>query len=112
MPYMARQSASLSADWYQTLFGRRLENSATLSYRGPSPLNYGPLRDVRMDPYTNLDLSSAVTLENTRIGVRITNATGVHSNSFAYGNPFSVDGSSQITPLRPRTIWLSVSQHF
>jgi len=112
MPYIARKSASLSADWYQSLFGRRLENSATLSYRGPSPLNYGPLRDVRMDPYTNLDLSSAVALENTRIGVRVTNATGVHSNSFAYGNPFSVDGSSQITPLRPRTIWLSVSQHF
>ncbi len=111
MPYIARKSASLSADWDQTLFGRRLENSATLSYRGPSPLNYGPLRDVRMDPYTNLDLSSALAFGATRLGVRITNATGVHSNSFAYGNPFSVDGSSQITPLRPRTIWLSVSQH-
>lgn len=112
MPYIARQSASFSADWDQSLFGREVENSATLSYRGPSPLNYGPLRDVRMDPYTNLDLSSALALGKTRVGVRVTNATGVHSNSFAYGNPFSVDGSSQITPLRPRTLWLSVSQHF
>ncbi|WP_443747952.1 TonB-dependent receptor domain-containing protein [Asticcacaulis solisilvae] len=112
MPYIARTSASLSADWYQAVLGYRLENSATLSYRGPSPLNYGPLRDVRMDPYTNLDLSSTLPLGATRIGVRVTNATGVHSNSFAYGNPFSVDGSSQITPLRPRTVWLSVSQHF
>ncbi len=112
MPFVARQSASISTDWYQTLFGYRLENTATLAYRGPSPLNYGALRDVRMDGYTNLDLSSAVQLNRTRVAVRVTNATGVRSNSFAYGNPFSVDGSSQITPLRPRTVWLSVSQHF
>ncbi len=112
MPFIARHSASVSADWDQFLFGHRVENTATLAYRGPSPLNYGVLRDVRMDAYTNLDLSSSLPLGNTRITTRVTNATGVRSNSFAYGNPFSVDGSSQITPLRPRTIWLSVSQHF
>ncbi|MBW8734247.1 MAG: TonB-dependent receptor [Asticcacaulis sp.] len=112
MPFIARRSASISADWYRTVYGYRFENSATLAYRGPSPLNYGPLRDVRMDAYANLDLASSVLLSNTRLAVRVTNATGVRSNSFAYGNPFSVDGSSQITPLRPRTIWLSVSRHF
>jgi len=112
MPFIARRSASISTDWFQTLFGYRLENTATLAYRGPSPLNYGALRDIRMDGYTNLDLSSSVQLADTRLALRVTNATGVRSNSFAYGNPFSVDGSRQITPLRPRTIWLSVSQHF
>ena len=65
-----------------------------------------------MGGYTNLDLSSSLQLGSTRVAVRVTNATGVRSNSFAYGNPFSVDGSSQITPLRPRTVWLSASQHF
>jgi outer membrane receptor protein involved in Fe transport len=112
MPFIARRSASISTDWYQTLFGHRLENTATLSYRGASPLNYGILRDIRMDGYTNLDLSSSMQLADRRLALRVTNATGVRSNSFAYGNPFSVDGSSQITPLRPRTVWLSVSQHF
>lgn len=112
MPFIARRSASISADWYQTVLGQRLENSATLAYRGSSPLNYGTLRDVRMDGYTNLDMSSSAVFGAVRVGLRVTNATGVRSNSFAYGNPFSVEGSSQITPLRPRTIWLSVSRHF
>ena len=112
MPYIARSSYSLTADWDQMVWGHALENSATLSYRSSSPLNYGPLRTVQMGAYTNLDLSSAATFGKIRIGTRITNATGVTSNSFAYGNPFSVDGANQITPLRPRTVWLSVSRRY
>ncbi len=112
MPFISRQNMSLSADWTQAVFSHRLESSLTLSYRSPSPLNYGALRTVQMDPYTNLDLSSFINFGKVRIGARIYNATGVKSNSFAYGNPFSLEGSSQITPLRPRTLWLSVNRRY
>ncbi len=112
MPFISRQSMSLSADWTPMVFSHRLESSLTLSYRSPSPLNYGALRTIQMDPYTNLDLSSFINLGKVRIGARIYNATGVKSNSFAYGNPFSLEGSSQITPLRPRTLWLSVNRRY
>ena len=112
MPFIARRTLSLAFDWNQALRHLVFENSATLSYRSKSPLNYGPLRNVLMDGYTNLDLASFANVGKMRFGVRVTNATGVTSNSFAYGNPFSVDGSQQITPLRPRTMWLSVSRRY
>ncbi len=112
MPFIARRTLSLALDWNQALRRLVFENSATLSYRSQSPLNYGPLRSVLMDGYTNLDLASFANVGKLRVGVRVTNATGVTSNSFAYGNPFSVDGSSQITPLRPRTMWLSISRRY
>ena len=112
MPFIARHTLSLGLDWNQALRHLVFENTATLSYRSQSPLNYGPLRSVVMDGYTNLDLASFANVGKLRLGARVTNATGVKSNSFAYGNPFSVDGSSQITPLRPRTIWMSVSRRY
>jgi len=92
MPFISRQSMSLSADWSNSAFAHRFENSFTLSYRSPSPLNYGALLNVLMDPYTNLDLSSFVNFGKVRVGARIYSATGGKSNSFAYGNPFSLEG--------------------
>jgi outer membrane receptor protein involved in Fe transport len=112
MPFIARQSLNMSAEWQQVLWHHRFENSFWATYRSGSPLNYGALRDVQIDGYTNYGLSSFVNLRVMRLGVRVTNLGGTKSNSFAYGNPFSIDGSSQITPLRPRTVWLSVSHRY
>ncbi|HVZ29737.1 MAG TPA: TonB-dependent receptor [Asticcacaulis sp.] len=112
MPFIARQSVNLSAEWQEVVWRHRFENSFWVTYRSGSPLNYGALREVRIDGYTNCGFSSFINLRQVRLGLRVTNLTGVKSNSFAYGNPFSVDGSSQITPLRPRTLWLSVSHRY
>ena len=112
MPYIAKRSASLSGTWDKKMAAGTLENTAALSYRSQSPLNYGPLRDVRMNGYSTLDLSSAFIQTRLRYEVRVDNATDVKSNSFAYGNPFTLGGSTQVTPLRPRTIWLSVGAGF
>ena len=112
MPYIAKRSFSLSGTWDKTMRGGTLENTAALSYRSQSPLNYGPLHDVRIDGYSTLDLSSAFIQTRLRYEVRIDNAMDVKSNSFAYGNPFTLSGANQVTPLRPRTIWLSVGAGF
>jgi outer membrane receptor protein involved in Fe transport len=112
MPFIARQSLNLTTEWQQVWWHHRFENSFWITYRSGSPLNYGALRAVQIDGYTNSGVSSFVNLRTLRLGMRITNLSGVKSNSFAYGNPFSVDGSSQITPLRPRTLWLSVSRRY
>jgi iron complex outermembrane recepter protein len=112
MPYVAQKSLSVNANWRKT-FGRiTLDNEADLTYRGASPLNYGVLRTVRMDAYANLDLSSAISIGHMRYKVRLDNATSVRSNSFAYGNPFTVASSAQITPVRPRTLWVSLAYKY
>ncbi len=112
MPYIAKRSFSLSATWDKPWRGNTLENTAMMSYRSQSPLNYGPLYDVRMNGYATLDLSSALIESKLRYELRVENATDVKSNSFAYGNPFTLNGSNQVTPLRPRTLWLSVGAGF
>lgn len=112
MPYISRRMASLSAQWRTPLFTLPLENTAVLSYRDGSPLNYGISRIIRMKGYTNLDLGSTADLGAYTLALRVTNATGNKSNSFAYGNPFALDTASQNTPLRPRTYWLSVNRRF
>ena len=112
MPFIAKRNFSLSGIWDRRWRGGTLENTATLSYRSQSPLDYGPLRDVRMNGYGTLDLSSAWILRKLRYEVRLANATNVKSNSFAYGNPFTLNGSTQVTPLRPQTLWLSIGAGF
>jgi len=112
MPYIAKRSAAVTGIWDKPWRGHRLESAATLSYRSQSPLNYGPLRDIRMDGYATLDLSSALIAGRLRYEARIDNATDIKSNSFAYGNPFTLGGSAQVTPLRPRTLWVSVGAGF
>ena len=112
MPYVAKESASLSGTRRTTTGLGTVLTSATLSYHGASPLNYGPLHTVRMDGYGNLDLSSVLVRNHMRYAVRIDNATGVRANSFAYGNPFTVNSSSQVTPLRPRTAWFTVAYQY
>lgn len=112
LPFIAKHYFALSADWTQHVLNWQIQNSATVSYRSKAPLNYGPLRDIYMDGYAQVDVSSFLDLGQVRIGARINNLTDVRTNSFAYGNPFSVNSSRQITPLRPRTIWLSVNRQF
>jgi len=112
MPYIAKRSASLTGTWDKPWNGTTVESAATVSYRSQSPLNYGPLRDIRMNGYATLDLSSALLAGRVRYEARVDNATDLKSNSFAYGNPFTLGGSAQVTPLRPRTLWLSVDAGF
>ena len=112
MPYIAKTSIGISADWDKPVGGLVFSNSATFSYRSRSPLNYGLLRNVRMGGIANLDLSSSVAVGQLRYAVRLDNAAAANGNSFAYGNPFSLNGSNQITPVRPRTLWLEVSRSY
>lgn len=112
MPYIAKVNLSLSAQWDQTLYGHRLNHIMVVSGKDGSLLNYGVTPRVWMDGYVNIDLSSSTDIGPYSLALRVTNALSTQSNSFAYGNPFSMDTADQMTPLRPRTVWLSVSRSY
>ncbi|ESQ78329.1 hypothetical protein AEYBE204_14250 [Asticcacaulis sp. YBE204] len=112
MPYISKSSTSLTAQWAQSLFGHPVDYTATLYHRSASPLNYGVTAPVQMRGYTNLDLGSTLAFKGYSVALRVTNALANKSNSFAYGNPFALDTAAQTTPLRPRTVWLSVNRSF
>ena len=108
LPFIARRSFSLSTDWQKTIGAVAYDAGATLSYRGVSHLNFGPLQTVEMGGYGQLDLTAGATIGRMRYGLRIDNAGNANGNSFAYGNPFSLGTTAQITPPRPATLWLTV----
>ena len=108
LPFIARQSYSVSADWQKRFQEAWLDASATLAYRGVSHLNFGALQTVEMGGYSQLDLAMRLNVRRLHYSLRVDNATGTTGNSFAYGNPFSLGLQAQSTPLRPRTVWLSL----
>ena len=112
MPYIPRQIYSISANWHAQVYAHPLDIMTTFAYRGESHLNFGSLQTVRMGGYGLMDLDAAYHVGAMTYGLRITNLTAARGNSFAYGNPFKIAAGNQVTPLRPRTAWLTVSRDF
>jgi hypothetical protein len=44
--------------------------------------------------------------------VAVENPADIQANTFAYGNPFTIRFFKQTTPLRPRTLTLSLDASF
>jgi iron complex outermembrane receptor protein len=112
LPYIARQSVSLSADWQHDLNNAVWRTGADLSWRGRSHLNFGPLQSIEMGGYAELAFDTSLECGPVRYSLRLDNALGANGNSFAYGNPFSLGLTPQQTPPRPRTLWISLSRDF
>ncbi len=108
LPLISKISASVSGDWSRYLGAAIWQSHASLAYRSPSRLNFGALQKVTMDGYTTLNLATSVTTGHFTYDLHLDNATGTAGNSFAYGNPFSLSQTPQSTPLRPRTLWLTL----
>jgi len=107
LPFVSGFSGHVGASLVRRVWAVPLRASADLSYATPSHLNFGRLDDVTMNGFSRLDLLAAVPAGAGRLTVRLDNALGVRGNSFAYGNPFSLAHKVQVTPLRPRTLWLT-----
>jgi hypothetical protein len=65
-----------------------------------------------MGRYSTGSLTAGVDVKAWRVDVFIDNPTNTVGDTFAYGNPFSVHYVKQTTPLRPRTVGLSLSAAF
>jgi outer membrane receptor protein involved in Fe transport len=112
LPYIARQSVSLSADWTHPVGAWTLLSGADLNWRGRSHLNFGPLQSIEMGGYAVLNLNASLERRSLRYNLRLENALGSDGNSFAYGNPFSLGMTAQTTPPRPRTVWIGLTRSF
>jgi outer membrane receptor protein involved in Fe transport len=84
--------------------------SAQANYIGRARLTFDPSLDREMGNYTSVSLAALATRNRLTIGARIENLFDIQGDSFAFGNPFSIMSGSQYTPLRPRTVTLSVSR--
>jgi outer membrane receptor protein involved in Fe transport len=84
--------------------------SAQANYIGRARLTFEPSLDREMGDYTTTSLAASASHGRLTLGARIDNVLDIQGDSFAFGNPFSIMRGSQYTPLRPRTVTLSITR--
>jgi iron complex outermembrane receptor protein len=88
--------------------GRRLEVDGRYAYVGPSHLTFDAVTSPRMGGYSTGRIAAALADDRWRLTLAIDNPADALGDTFAYGNPFTLRTTRQVTPLRPRTISLSL----
>lgn len=80
------------------------------NYIGKARLSFDDDLDRDMGNYTMASANAEISRDAWTLGARMDNLLDIRGDSFAFGNPFSIRASRQYTPLRPRTIMLSVAR--
>ncbi len=112
LPFIAPESVDLAIHWNRPVGQAQVHAVADIAFRSVTHLNFGRFQNVTMDGYATLNLATEIRLKSTTVSLRIDNAGDITGNSFAYGNPFSLKSTPQITPNRPRTFWAMIKKSF
>jgi outer membrane receptor protein involved in Fe transport len=88
------------------------EASGQVAYVGHSFLTFDGATASRMGDYAVARLGLAFRSGPTRLQLSLDNVADERGNTFSFGNPFSRTRARQSTPLRPRTVTLSLSRNF
>ena len=113
LPGVPKSSAALSAR-YELALSEADRAFLTLStrYAGRSYAGFDPANSTAMGNYWTGAVSLGWRHEAWQAVLRADNVTDSHANSFAYGNPFLAGRQNEITPLRPRTVGLTLTRSF
>jgi iron complex outermembrane recepter protein len=80
--------------------------NGTLS--GPTRLSLDPGLDRRTRHFSSVDLTTNASNSGWIFGISIQNIFNSGANTFAFGNPFSIQTTDQRVPLRPRSLILTI----
>ncbi len=83
-----------------------------VAYVGRSRISIDPTTGAQMGGYTKTRLSFGVTKDHWSTRVVLDNLANQASDTFAFGNPFSIRSIGQLTPQRPRSVTLKISRSF
>lgn len=83
-----------------------------VSYVGKSFVTFDPVNAPIMGGYYRTKVLVDLQAPIWSLQVFVTNPTNEAGDTFAFGNPFSFSQGRQATPMRPRTIGISVSGRF
>jgi outer membrane receptor protein involved in Fe transport len=86
--------------------------STGIQYVGATHLSFDPYLDRRTGGYAVVDFALSLTSGGWNISLSGQNLGNSSADTFAFGNPYRVRAEPQRTPLRPRTVGLSVSRRF
>jgi outer membrane receptor protein involved in Fe transport len=88
------------------------ETSAQVFYVGRSYLTFDGGLGNAMGGYASGRVAAALRRKSWRATAYVDNVADARGNTFAYGNPFSRARATQATPLRPRTVGMSLARSF
>lgn len=86
----------------------RASLKAQANYIGHARLTFDQGLDRQMGNFATVSTVAALAASGMVFSARIDNLFDIKGDSFAFGNPFSIRQGRQFTPLRPRTLTLSV----
>tara|TARA_R110002124_G_scaffold218645_2_gene384539 strand:+ start:15579 stop:17987 length:2409 start_codon:yes stop_codon:yes gene_type:complete len=109
LPGVPGFSANLTAAYRHHLAnGLRVTANANLVYAGRSSLTFDAPEHLRMGDYLTGNLSAGLEGESWTLLAFIDNPLNSQANTFSFGDPFRLNDGGVVTPLRPRTIGLSL----
>ncbi|WP_425424047.1 TonB-dependent receptor domain-containing protein [Sphingomonas sanxanigenens] len=92
--------------------GWRGEAAVQANYIGSARLSFDSDLDRQMGNYAVVAARLTVSRGPWTVGATLDNALDLAGDSFAFGNPFSIREGPQYTPLRPRTLMLSIARRW
>lgn len=106
-------SSGLSAHYGWPLPGdHRLELDGRLTYVGPSSLTFDARTSPAMGDYLAGRLAATLVADRWSLTLAATNPANSQGDTFAYGNPFTLRTTRQMTPQRPVTASLTLKAMF
>jgi iron complex outermembrane receptor protein len=112
LPNVARNGGRLAAQWDREIALGALSAETSVRYVGKSMLGVGQLLDIPQGNYFVLDADTRLDFGRFTLSLNLDNIGDVRSNTFAFGNPFSLTQRNQMTPLQPRTVRLGIESRF
>ncbi|MEH3121588.1 MAG: TonB-dependent receptor [Sphingomonas phyllosphaerae] len=112
IPNIARVTSRIGASYVGRLGSKRpVKVDGWLRYVGRSRLGIGPLLGQAQGDYFDSGATARIGFGAVGLTAGVTNLLDLRGNRFALGTPF-VTGRDQVTPLRPRTIRISIDTTF
>jgi outer membrane receptor protein involved in Fe transport len=92
----------------------RWDGRATIGVRyvGSTHLSFDPVLDRRTPAHATIDGSLSLSNGGWTAAVTGENLTNSSADTFSFGNPYRVRSDPQHTPMRPRTVGLSIQRKF
>ncbi|MDG2005229.1 MAG: TonB-dependent receptor [Novosphingobium sp.] len=112
LPNIADLGWKLSAVARKDLGRATLSGQSTLRYVGRSSLAIGEPFNLSQGGFYELSMGTRIGFGPWGLSIDVQNLLDADGNRFSYGNPFSVAGGQQTTPLRPRTVRIGIDAHF
>ncbi len=110
LPGVPAISANIVASYQRPLWrGLEFQADGSIAYVGASRLTFDAARRSRMGDYMTGRLSVGVEASRWSATAFVDNPFDTEANTFAFGDPFRLPEGLAMTPLRPRTIGLTLA---